>query len=156
MNGAPPHRVGKLVGLGLILVALASAGGGCSGKSMLGAELDTGLTQVDGAIGRGDIEDACAKLRVALPGLGRWAEGTRGERAARANAVFEQIALAAASCGPEAPPGATASLAAAWTPAYTELREISEYKTSWLTVFKYASMLAVGILVYVFLRRLRS
>ena len=135
-----------------ILTALLLACGACGNRSMFGSQLDQSLADVDGSITRGDVEVACGRLQQVLPQLDEWVKGARGERAARGNQLLEQLADLSSSCG--APPaGNPARLATAWPPLYQELRRISTYKTSWLTVFTYVSMLAVGIGTYLFLRR---
>jgi hypothetical protein len=140
-----------------LAVALALTLAGCGKTSMLGAELDRDLADADRAISRGDVEEGCAKLGSALPRYAEWAEHARGERAARANRLVETISMTMQLCSaPVGSAASPASLQASWRPTYAEIREISTYKTTWLTVFTYVSMLAVGIGMYVFLRRMRK
>ena len=132
----------------LILVAA------CGDRSMFGPQLDQGLAGLDAALARGEVEVACARLNEVVPKFAEWAEGARGERAARGNQLLEQLAGLRNYCGA---PGTAdpAAMTKAWPPIYAEMRKISTYKTSWLTVFTYASMFAVGIGVYMLLRRMR-
>jgi hypothetical protein len=135
-----------------ILATLLFASAACGNRSMLGGPLDQSLADLDGSITRGDVELACSRLQQLLPQLGEWAANARGERAAVSHQLVEQLSDLSSSCA--APPsGNPARLASAWPPLYQELRRISTYKTSWLTVFTYVSMLAVGIGTYLFLRR---
>ena len=135
-----------------ILTALLLACGACGNRSMFGSQLDQGLADIDGSITRGDVEVACGRLQQALPQFAEWVQGARGERAAVGNQLLEQLGELTSSCGVP-PPGNPARLATGWPPIYKEMRRISTYKTSWLTVFTYVSMLAVGIGTYLFLRR---
>jgi hypothetical protein len=137
--------------LATFLVACAA----CGNQSMLGAPLDKALAEVDGSIARGDVEVACGRLQQVVPQLAAWVKDARGERAAVGNQVLGQLGELSGSCA--APPaGDPTRLATAWPPLYQELRRVSTYKTSWLTVFTYVSMLAVGIGTYLLLRRKRS
>jgi hypothetical protein len=137
-----------------ILAVTLLACAACGDSSMLGGPLDQSLTELDGSIARGDVEVACGKLTQVIPELTGWAKGARGERAAVANQVVEQLGELSLACGPP-PAGNPARLATGWPPLYKELRRVSTYKTSWLTVFTYVSMIAVGIGAYVLLRRRR-
>jgi hypothetical protein len=143
-------RLVVIVALSLAGASLAGASlAGCGQRSMLAPELDRDLTDVDRAVARGEVEAACAKAGTALPRLAEWAEGARGERAARGHQVVEQLAHAVELCT------SGGDFAAAWHEPYQELRAITTFKTSWLTVFTYVSMIAVGIGTYLLLRRMR-
>jgi len=140
----------------LLVVALALATlAGCGKSTMFTAELDKTLTDANRALERGEVELACAKLGEAMPRLAEWSETQRGERVARANHLLDQLSMAASTCAMPPSAGGGADFAAQFRPAYQELRRISTYSTSWWTVFTYVSMFAVGIAVYVFLRRMR-
>jgi hypothetical protein len=130
----------------LVLVLVLA---GCGNRSMLAPELDQGISEVDAAVRRGDVEVACARLAQVVPRFADWAGHARGERAAVGNQLLEQLSGLTASCST---PGG-GNLTSAWPPIHAEIRRISSYRTSWLTVFTYVSMLAVGIGVYLFLRR---
>ena len=121
----------------------------CGKSSLLAAELDRDLADVDRMAARGDVEQACGKLASALPTLEAWAVAQKGERAVRAHAAARQLVAAQASCK------SGGDFAAAWRAPYQELRTISTLTTSWLTIFTYVSMLGVGIGTYVWLRRKR-
>jgi hypothetical protein len=138
-----------------ILAALLLTCAACSGgHSMFGAPLDQALADLDGSIARGDVEVACGRLHEVLPQLSQWVDGARGERATVGHQLLEQLADLGESCGVP-PAGDATRLASGWPPLYKELRRISTYKTSWLTVFTYVSMLVVGIGTYWLLRRKR-
>jgi hypothetical protein len=137
-----------LVMLGVLLAA------GCGDRSMLGPELDKNLTSVDTAIQRGDVELACSRLKDVTGPFELWAEGARGERASTSRALVKRLAELEAACAPP-PAGDPAKVSAAWPPIHAEMRKISVYETSWLTIFTYVSMLAVGIGAYALLRRMK-
>ena len=147
----------RAVATWIVGVAALLALAGCGKRSMLATQLDQDLTDVNRAVERGDVEVACAKAPGVMPRLYEWAQNARGGLAARANPLVDQLAQSTMFCSlpPSAQGPAGADFATQWKPAYAELRKISTYKTSWLTVFTYVSMLVVGIVTYVFLRRMK-
>jgi outer membrane murein-binding lipoprotein Lpp len=139
----------------IMAAAVAALLAGCGNRSMFGSQLDRDLAELNATMERGEVELACERLKKVTPQFAQWAEGARGERAARANQLLEQLSGLQTFCG--VPPLADSrNLASSWPPLYQEMRRISTYKTSWMTVFTYVSMLAVGIGMYLFLRRMRS
>ncbi len=137
-----------------LVAALALVG--CGNRSMFGSQLDHELAGVNSAVERGDVELACERLSRALPLLAEWVDGARGERAATGNQLLNQVSELMSYCSVPPPvTGSGGNLMTAWPPYYKELRRISTYKTSWLTVFTYVSMLGVAIGMYIFLRRMR-
>ena len=139
----------------IVAAALLATLAGCGDRSMFGSQLDRDLADLNAAMECGDFELACERLGKVTPQFAKWAEGARGERAASGNQLLEQLAGLQTSCG--VPPLADSrNLTSSWPPLYQEMRRISTYKTSWMTVFTYVSMLAVGIGMYLFLRRMRS
>jgi hypothetical protein len=134
---------------------LALAAPACTSTSMLGTQLDQGLSELNGAISRGETEVACARLQKVVPEFADWVQGAHGERLARGNQLLDRLAELNMACA--APPqGDPARLVAGWPPIYAEMRKVSEAQTSWLTLFTYVSMLAVGIGTYWLLRRRRK
>src|SRR5262245_1794124 len=95
----------------LALLAVAA----CGRNSMLGPDLERDVNDVNAAITRGELENACARLPRVTEGFATWVEGARGERAAVGNQLLERIAGMGSFCG--APPqGDPGKLAAAWPP----------------------------------------
>jgi hypothetical protein len=142
-------------GAAVAVLVLALAAPACASRSMFGTQLDQELAELDGAIGRGETEVACARLKKVVPELADWVHGARGERAALGNQLLERLSELDTACAPP-PQGDPARLVAGWPPIYAEMRKVGAVQTSWLTLFTYVSMLAVGIGTYWLLRRRRQ
>ena len=144
-------------GAGIVAVVAFFALGACGPRSMLGGDLDKDLAELDTSIERGDVEVACSRVPDVMRRIGTWAEGVRGNKAGAVHQTVEQLGEAALRCGVGG--GITTvkadELQAAWRPPYQRLRTLSTQETSWLTVFTYVSMIAVGVGAYLFLRRVR-
>jgi hypothetical protein len=143
----------RLVVAALAVMAVAA----CGPRSMLGADLDKQLGELDTSIERGDVEVACSRVPDVMRRIGEWAEGVRGNKSGPVHQTVERLGDVALRCGVGG--GVTTvkadELQAAWRPPYQELRKLSTQETSWLTLFTYVSMIAVGIGAYLFLRRVR-